>query len=230
VGQGDAILVVYKNWKMLVDGGLNNKKFLSCLDSSMPFWDKKIEVFLLTHGDSDHSGGALDVFKYYKVDKFFSNGELPVEIEQKYSSIKLNTFDVIKTNMIEFEVVNSAENYKNDSSDNEKSIAGILNYKDIENGTEKKIFLSADITAEVEERLVWQGVLTLLVDVLKVTHHGSRDGTTEELLDVLKPKMAVISVGAKNRFGHPTKEVLDRLKEKNIEIRRTDKEGNVIIF
>lgn len=94
--------------------------------------------------------------------------------------------------------------------------------------------MSVDITAELERRLVWQGVLQNIIgdgiDVLKVTHYGSKDGTTEELLDVLKPKMAVISVGAKNRFGNPTKEVLVRLKEKNIKIRRTDKEGNVIIF
>lgn len=144
VGQGDAILVVYKNWEMLVDSGPNDKKVLSCLDSSIPFWDKKIEVFLLTHGDSDHNREALNVFKYYKVYKFFSNGELLMEIEQKHSSIKLNTFDVIKTSLTIFEVVNSAENYKNDSGDNEKSIAGILNYKDME--MEEKIKFSCQST------------------------------------------------------------------------------------
>ena len=230
VGQGDAILVTYKSWQMLVDTGPNNKKVLSCLSRQMPFWDKTIEVLLITHGDSDHSGGALDIFKYYKVGKFFSNGDLNSEIEQKNYSIKLKTFDIIKTNMIYFEIVNSWENYQNGGDENEKSIAGILSYMDSAvAGQVTRIFLSGDITSEVEQRLVWQKILTKPVDVLKVSHHGSSSATSEELLNILKPKMAVISVGVKNRFGHPTKEVLDRLKEKGIETRRTDKEGDIIL-
>lgn len=216
VGQGDATLVMYKNWQMLIDAGPNNKKVLTCLERNIPFWDKRIEVFLITHGDSDHSGGALDVFNYYEVVNFYSNGDLSKEIEQKYYSIKLNTFDVIKTNMINFDVVNSAQNYKNSMDSNEKSIAGILSYKDM------KIFMSGDITIDVERRLVWQKILKDKVDILKVSHHGSKEATSDELLNVLSPKMAVISVGLKNKFGHPTKEVLDRLKEKGIKIKRTD--------
>jgi competence protein ComEC len=77
---------------------------------------------------------------------------------------------------------------------------------------------------------VWQKIITEPVDVLKVSHHGSKDGTTEELLEVLKPKVAVISVGSKNRYGHPTKEVLDRLKERGIEVKRTDRDGEVHVM
>lgn len=129
-------------------------------------------------GDSDHSGGLLDVFKYYKVDKFFSNGDLSKEVEQKYYSIKLATFDVIKTNMIEFEIVNLAKKTKIGGNENEKSIAGILSYRDI------KIFMAGDITADVEKRLVWQGILKEPVDVLKVNHHGSKEANSEELLEI----------------------------------------------
>lgn len=226
VGQGDAILVTYKSWQMLIDSGPNNKKVLSCLSRQMPFWDKIIEVFLVTHGDSDHSGGVIDVFKYYKVVRFFGNGDLEKEIEQKYYSTKLKTFDVVKTNMIEFEIVNSWENYQNGGDENEKSIAGILSYK----GT--KIFMAGDITSEVEKRLVWQGILQSRiengVDILKVSHHGSKEATSDELLEILKPKMAIISVGTKNKFGHPTKEVLEKLEKWGVEIRRTDKEGDII--
>jgi competence protein ComEC len=227
VGQGDAILITYKNWQMLVDSGPNNKKVLTCLERNLPFWDKKIEVLLITHGDSDHSGGVIDIFKYYKISNFFSNGDLEKEIEQKKYSTKLNTFDVIKTNMIEFEIVNSWENYKDDDDKNKKSIAGILSYKDIKNGKIIKVFLTGDITADVERRLVWQKVLKEKIDVLKVSHHGSKNGTSEELLEVLKPEVAVISVGSKNRFGHPAKEVLERLKNNKVEIKRTDLGGEV---
>jgi competence protein ComEC len=76
--------------------------------------------------------------------------------------------------------------------------------------------------------LVWQKILENQVDVLKVTHHGSENGTSEEILDFLKPKMAVISVGKNNRFDHPRKEVLERLKLRNIEIKRTDEIGDIV--
>lgn len=205
VGQGDAALVTYKNWQMLIDTGPNNKKVLTCLSQNMPFWDKTIELIIITHGDGDHVGGLVDVSKYYKV-------------EQSIYSKNVRQFDLIKTNWMTFEVVNSGL-----VDDNENSIAGVLNYEDT------SIFFSGDITAEVEKRLVWQKILTEEVDILKVSHHGSKDGTSEELLNILKPKLAVISVGSKNKFGHPTKEVLDRLKERGIEIKRTDKNGNILI-
>ena len=208
VGQGDATLVTYKNWQMLIDTGPNNKRVLTCLEKNVPFWDKKIEVVMITHGDNDHSGGLTDVSKFY-------------QIEQIIDSKKVSQFDLIKTNWMEFEVVNSGPN-----DNNEGSIAGILSYENI------KIFLSGDITTEVEQRLVWQTVLRQdsgAVNILKVSHHGSKNGTSEELLEVLKPKIAIISVGAKNKFGHPTKEVLDKLNKKQIKILRTDLDGEILI-
>ena len=66
------------------------------------------------------------------------------------------------------------------------------------------------------------------VDVLKVPHHGSKNGLTKTFLDLADPKMAVISVGKNNSYGHPHKQVLDILKAKNINIRRTDVEGDIV--
>ncbi|MFA6369127.1 MAG: MBL fold metallo-hydrolase [Candidatus Shapirobacteria bacterium] len=215
VGQGDAALVIYKSWQMMIDVGPNNKKGLKCLENNLPFWDKKLEVVLLTHGDSDHVGGLEDVSKFYK-------------IEQMFSSENLNQYDVIKTDWISFEVVNPEQKVEKGNDNNENSVAGILTHL-VSSGQGWSIFMSGDITADVERRLVWQKILTEEVDVLKVSHHGSKDGTTDELLEILKPKMAVISVGVKNKYGHPTKEVLDRLTKKGIEILRTDLEGDIIV-
>jgi competence protein ComEC len=89
VGQGDAILASYKNIQILVDTGPDNKKLGECLARQIPFWDKTIETVILTHGDSDHIGGLRDLMKAYKVEKFFSNGLLSDDIEQKIYSQKL---------------------------------------------------------------------------------------------------------------------------------------------
>jgi len=197
---------------MLIDTGPNNKKMLTCLENNLPFWDKTIELLMITHGDSDHAGGLADISKYYK-------------IEQSIYSKNVRQSDLIKTDWMTFEVVNSGP-----VDDNENSIAGILNYENpTVTGQVTRIFFSGDITANVEKRLVWQKILIDKVDVLKVSHHGSKDGTSEELLEILKPKLAVISVGAKNKFGHPTKEVLEKLKERGIEVKRTDKDGAIYI-
>ncbi len=228
VGQGDAALMIYKDWQMLIDTGNKDKKVLSCLEKYMPFWDKKLELVMITHGDSDHTGGLADVSKYYTV-------------EQLITSKNLKQFDFIKTDWMSYEVVNPREKIENNEDNNQNSIAGVWSYSNppssrsggTSEGQIKKIFMAADIDLETEQRLVWQTVLRQgsgTVNILKVSHHGSKNGTSEELLDVLKPKMAIISVGAKNRFSHPNKEVLDRLKTKEVEIRRTDKEGDIVLY
>lgn len=217
VGQGDAILTTYKNIQILIDTGPDNKKVLACLNRHLPFWDKTIEVMILTHGDSDHIGGLEDVLKSYKVKNIFSN-------EQNISSKKVSQNDVISTNMFDFEVVNPTKNIETDD-DNINSVAGYLMYK---GNVKWTAFLSADIDKETEQRLVWQKILNKQTDVLKVAHHGSENGTSNEILDFLKPKIGVISVGKNNRFDHPRKEVLERLKSRNIEIKRTDEIGDIV--
>ncbi|MFA5750048.1 MAG: MBL fold metallo-hydrolase [Candidatus Shapirobacteria bacterium] len=225
VGQGDAILASYKNIQILIDVGPDNKKVLGCLERHVSFWDKTIEIVILTHGDSDHVGGLNDILKSYKVNQFFSNGLLNKDIEQKIYSKKIGQNDVINTNMFDFEVVSPALQSKIDEDENKNSIAGILRRK----GEIKwSMFMSGDIEKETEQRLVWRETIKEKVDVLKVSHHGSETATSYEILDLLKPKMAVISVGKNNRFGHPRGEVLERLNKRNIEIKRTDIDGEVV--
>jgi competence protein ComEC len=238
VGQGDAILATYKNIQVLFDVGPNNKKVLKCLENHMPFWDKTIETVVLTHGDSDHVGGLNDVIKSYKVSNFFSNGYLNEDIEQKIYSKKISQNDVISIGLFDFDVVwppAYVETTTGEEDKNQNSVAGVLMVKE---GTRQQLrsfggqgwtmFLSGDMESDAEQKLIWRQVLKTPVTVLKVSHHGSKTATSQELLDVLKPKTAVISVGKSNRFGHPTKEVLERLENSGADIRRTDLEGEII--
>jgi len=243
VGQGDAILATYKNIQILFDVGPNNKKVLKCLENHVPFWDKTIEAVILSHGDSDHVGGLADLMKAYKVEIFFSNGYLDEDIEQKIYSQKIGQNDIVLLSLFNFEVVWPEKNGPAGSDavlagkdGNENSVAGILTVKE---GTTPKashlggqawsMFLSGDMEKETEQKLVWRKILNKPVTVLKVSHHGSSTATSEELLKILKPKTAVISVGKDNRFGHPTKEVLERLKMVGAEILRTDIVGDVTV-
>lgn len=215
VGQGDGAIILQSRTQMLIDVGPENKKMVECLGRYLPFWDKKLEVVVLTHNDRDHVGGLAEVEKHY-------------QIEQKYSSADLRENDVIRFGEIRFEVVSPAIIRQGGPAglDNENSVVGVLKYE------EKRILFTGDATKEVEQRLVWRGVLRQgygTLNVLKVAHHGSAEGTSEELLELIRPEMAVISVGKNNKFGHPAREVVERLERFGVEIRRTDAEGDIVM-
>ena len=218
VGQGDGILITQNSFQMVIDSGPDNRAMLGCLEKYLPFWDKEIEAAIMTHWDTDHSGGLKSLMDNYKIDKLYSSGP-PTEVNvQKIYTSNLARNDIVRYGEINFEILNPDEDWGND---NDNSIVGILSV------TGHIILLTGDASAQVEQKLVWRGRLAEKMDILKVSHHGSAEGTSEELLKAIQPTEAVISAG-KNSFGHPTKEVLDRLSAAGVKIRRTDKEGDII--
>lgn len=217
VGQGDGIIISQNNFQMVIDAGPNNRKILGCLERQMPFWDKEIEIVVITHWDTDHSGGLSDLMQNYKIDSLYGSSWPKETNVQKIYTDNLRKNDSIKYDKISFEVLNPERDWKNE---NDNSIAGKLTYKD------KFFLMMADVSTEVEQKLVWRKEIQP-VEVLKVSHHGSAEATSQELLDITKPKEAIISVG-KNYFGHPNKEVVERLEKNKINIRRTDVEGDII--
>lgn len=201
VGQGDGAIVTQGTNQMLIDVGPDNGAVLRCLGRYLPFWDKTIEAVIISHGDSDHDGALAKVERSYRV-------------ENVYRDLKKN--DVVKLNKIVFEVV-SPEMLTGES--NVDSVVGIVN---------GRVLMMGDATAEVEQKLVWRWVLNNKIDILKVSHHGSNTATSKELVEATKPGLVVISVGKKNKFGHPSKEVLDRLT--GTEVKRTDVDGDIMII
>lgn len=224
VGQGDAGLVVLGNFQMMIDAGPENRKVLKCLENNLPFGDRKIEVVVVTHWDFDHAGGLRDILKYYEIEKLFSGTEPTKEFEQINYTDNLMVGDVIKYDLMTFEIL-STEGIegKGVAEDNNNSVVGVLNYKDY------KFFMMGDAPKEVEQRLVWRKVVERSESgkvVLKVSHHGSETGTSDELLEEIKPDVAMVSVG-ENSFGHPAKEVLDRLRGRGVQVLRTDLQGEI---
>lgn len=233
VGQGDAILIQHENDQILIDGG-PNRDVLDCLGEHMPYWDREIELIILTHPEKDHYGGLIDVFERYQVQTFLTNdlvlpefSSVGVEVlRSKVGSsgvrvVNPTTGTKVRLGLMYLDIVHPTENFK-DSNTNNYSIVTLLKYGDF------KAIFTGDIENKVSNDLAekWDKGT---VDYIKIPHHGSKNGITEKLLQVTIPETAVISVGAKNPYGHPHKEVLDMVKKYSREILRTDLIGDVVV-
>lgn len=236
VGQGDAILIQHKNNQILIDGG-PDKKVLDCLGRHMPFWDRQVEIVILTHPDLDHFGGLIDVFKNYKILKFGTNGQDISKTEygvlkeyvggMEVEQLTLSEGMVIRLGMIHLDIlhpkqrIENSENQKLEDGSNDNSIVLVLDYGDFE------AIFTGDVEKEISDELSVNPKVKDL-DYIKVNHHGSRNGMTENLLKTVNPTFAVISAGFKNRYGHPHAEIIEMLQKYNIRILRTDEIGDVV--
>lgn len=230
VGQGDATLIQRNTTQILIDGG-PDKSVLDCLGRHMPFWDRTIEFVILTHPQEDHYGGLIDVFKTYKIGGFgeynraSSNMSYQVLRNEVGGSgvegLTLLTGTTIRLGLIYLDILHP-DGDESHINVNDDGIVTLLKYGGFE------ALFTADVENKVSNELAEIEKIKGL-DYIKVNHHGSKNGMSEKLLQAIDPKVAVISVGKKNRYGHPNKEILDMLKSQNVKIRRTDLEGDVEI-
>jgi len=247
VGQGDAIVVSYRSSQVLIDGGPDSK-VLDCLSRHIPFWDRTLEVMILTHPQADHMNGLVEVLDRFAVEQVIVNGVVndtagfrafQDAVFTEGASIHLpSRGDVIRIEELELSIlwpsskaglaevwqaetggaILGAATYQGDL--NETTIVTRLSYGDFD-----ALFVG-DIGFSTEEALVADGVLGK-VELLKVGHHGSKYASSAEFLNAVRPALGVISVGAQNRFGHPTQETLMRLDQVGARILRTDVSGDV---
>lgn len=244
VGQGDAILITYGSTQILTDGG-PDKSVLNCLGKYMPFWDRNIELIISTHPDADHSTGLTGVIKNYNVGEILIN---PIDPgTQVYEVLKkevgghgvpvINPMEGLRLRlgMIYLDIENPTEELlniltvKNEGDKLAKySITSETNLYSIVYKLSFKKFsglFTGDMPPEVSDRLSTLSEIKGL-DYIKIPHHGSNNGLTENLIKAVMPKVAVISVG-KNSWGFPRPEILDILSKYGVEVYRTDTEGDV---
>jgi competence protein ComEC len=238
VGQGDATLIRTPNGSdILIDGGPDNS-VLACLGKHLPFWDKTIEIMILTHPHADHLTGLIDVAERYRVLAFGSEkiknpsatyAELIKQLKQKqtqekflYQDDRFITKDgvILKTLWPTQEWINQNSTGKS-ADENGFSIIELLNYKKF-----KGLFTGDAQASDLEKIDLMAGK----IDFLKVPHHGSRTGLDLEILKILSPKIAAISVGKNNKYGHPTPFILDLSKSLNIKTLRTDQVDDIEII
>ena len=192
----------------------------------------KIDYIMISHFDTDHCKGFEYVLENIKVKnviiskqsetsenfkqimKIIRKKRINLIIVQKETKIKIDNFTTV--DILSPQSENIADNM------NDNSIVAKFEAYNF------SILFTGDASEKIEKELIKEKI-NLKSDILKVSHHGSKTGTSEEFLKSVKPKIALIGVGENNKFGHPTEDVIKRLTENKIKIYRTDTDGEIRI-
>ena len=254
VGQGDGIFIEAPNGvQMIVDGG-PDRKILGEIKKLMPFYDRTIDLIVVTNPDKDHMAGFIDILKNYEVGKVLEPGtttdtkvyaEFEKSVENEKSPLRSASSAgqakgpeysrgaekiIARRNM---RIILDQQNKvyfdilfpDRDVSDWKTNDGSIVGKLIYGN---QSFLLTGDTIKGIENYLVNLDPKSLDTDVLKLAHHGSKTSSSEELLEAASPLYAVISAGFNNRYGHPHQEVLDRLEKNKIPYLGTYDKGTVV--
>lgn len=230
VGQGDSIFIQFPNGETaLIDGGTRNsgEKVVKYLKELNIYF---IDYLIATHPHEDHIGGLPEVIRNFEIGKVYMPNrttntlifeELLKELKAKDLKISIAKGGdaIIDKTDIKFLIL--APNRDDYERTNDFSIVTKIKYKNI------SFILTGDAEKDSEKDMLKED-FNLKADVLKLGHHGSNTSSTIDFLEAVKPDYAIISVGADNSYGHPHREVLDRMKHIDTEILRTDELGDII--
>ena len=232
VSQGDSILVRYprNNKIVLIDTGgivsFNNANTYKVSDSTITYLKslgvKTIDHMIISHGDYDHMGEAINLVNNFKVEKLIFNcgpyNDLENELIKVLDKKKIKYYSCIKELNIG---KNKLHFLQTKEYDNENDNSNVI-YTEVDG---YKFMFMGDASSTTEKEILNKYNLPD-IDVLKVGHHGSKTSSSKEFINEINPKYSVISVGKNNKYGHPNKEVLDNLKDSKIY--RTDRQGSIM--
>jgi len=232
VGQGDAALIeTPAGRRLLIDGGPSPATLLAALGRRLPFWDRRIDMIVLSHPHDDHLRGLLPLVERYQVQQVL------VSDASRWSSAYEQWRQLLHDNRVPLLTVQHALEVSfsdgpvvqvvppvtaDDSNIDETSLVVRLSWQDA------SFLFSGDLEAAGLLKVGNAG-WPLACTILKVPHHGSDEAVSEELLTAVNPDLTVISVGADNRFGHPGADTLAQLERAGVQVLRTDEVGTVEI-
>ena len=233
IGQGDSIFIEAPNGnQVLVDGGPDGK-VLEKLGEVMPFYDKDIDMVILSHPHTDHFVGLIDVLARYEVKNIieakeennspqFKLWQQAVEYEGANNIEAIAGYTIDLGNDVFLKILHPFVSVAGTKPSNphDDVVVAMLQYGST------RILLTGDMEAKVEDKLILSGS-DIDADVLKVGHHGSNTSSKDNFIKVVTPQLAVIQVGAKNKYGLPSPEVLKRLEGFGIKYYRNDLDGDI---
>ena len=232
VGQGDSCLVITpKNKKILIDGGEGKTDVL--LSYLLDRRIKSIDYIIISHFDSDHCNGLIEVIQKLKIKNILISKQAYFCNEYKNIANLINSKKIRVTFVkqgdelsidknVNINIFYPPENLEYDDLNN-NSIVTKLTYNKF------TMLFTGDIEKSEENILNKYKSRDLQSSIIKIAHHGSKTSSSEEFIKEVNPKIALIGVGENNKFGHPNKKVLERLKNINCKIYRTDKMGEIEI-
>lgn len=232
IGQGDALFIESPTgMQVIVDGG-PNKTLLKEISKVMPWYDRHIDMIVVTNPDKDHFEGFIPLLKKYKVDVVLESGttnesslyslfkktiedkNIPKIIARRGQLVDLGGGATLSVLFPDRDV--------SGLSANDGSLVMKLVYKDT------SILLTGDTTARIEEYLVGLDGESLQSTIYKAGHHGSKTSNMEAFVELVDPEWTIISSGANNSYGHPNKETLDTMEKLNIPTYDTCNNGRFI--
>ena len=229
VGQGDSIfLETAGGYKILIDGGPDNK-VLGYLGKDLPFYSKKIDLLILTHPEADHFTGLIEVVKRYQIKTLWvsnvsGKGRLFDEWVSTLRDRKVEAKTVYQGDKMIFPDKTQVSVIwpKKDHKSSELNLNSIVVEVSFGN-------FNALLTGDAGEEAQPYTSSSSEVEVFKVPHHGAKTSLNETYVASLSPQISIISVGAKNPYGHPSQDVINFLSSIGSKVYRTDKNGTVEI-
>ena len=234
VGQGDAIFIeTDQGHQVLIDGGPDSTIFEK-LGKEMPFWDRTIDLIVLTHPEHDHVAGLIEVLKRYKVENILWTGVLKdtAEFEKWQELIEKEEARVViaksplRVGLNKSSYIDILYPFENLEGQKIKNVNNTSIVSRLVCG-EKSFLFPGDIYKSAELDLLG---LNIDSDVLKVSHHGSKTSSVPEFIEAVSPEIAVIQLGRDNSYGHPYPGTLETLEKYDIDILRTDFQGDIKIL
>ena len=242
IGQGDAILLEGPTGgRILVDTGPDPDRLLALLDERLPAWDRRLDLVVITHPHEDHVSGLALLLDRYRIGGVAEPGMIgpgpgDAAFRRRMAELNRQTRVVAAGDRLALDGVRIAVHWPPPGSvplrptDGGTGVNNVSLVLDIAFG-QRRMLLTGDVEQQIDPRLLAAGLADTgsPLDVLKVAHHGSGSATTDAFVAQMAPRVAVISAGWGNPYGHPSPATVARLEQSGAQLFRTDLDGTIAI-